>query len=113
MTELTPQNIVSVLSSISKQIEKKADEIEGLDESATRSRAAYRVEFARAFMTTEGSMDVRKYSAELVTADASLRAELDEQKLRAARESIKVLRDRLEIGRSLSAIMRMEWSVKE
>lgn len=113
MTELTPHNIVSVLSSISKQIEAKASEIESLDEKATRSRAAFKVDYARVFMTTEGSMDVRRYSAELATADVSLQAELDDQKLRAAREAIKVLRDRLEIGRSLSAIMRMEWSVKE
>lgn len=110
MGEMTPQTIVSTFSTISKEIEKKADEIQALDEKATRSRAKYRSLYAHSFLNAEGSMDVRRYTADLATADALLEAELDDQVLRAAREAMKVLRDRLEIGRSLSAVMRMEWS---
>jgi hypothetical protein len=54
-------------------------------------------------------MDIRRYSAELETADLFLDYELAEQKLRAAVGQIKALRDRLEVGRSLGPLVRLEW----
>jgi len=108
--DLTPATIVATLSQIGKELDGKADEVSDLDEKHVRLRAAFKVQFARAFMGATGSNDVRRYTAELDTADALLEAELADQVLRAAREGLKVLRDRLEIGRSLGSIMKMEWS---
>lgn len=113
MNDMTPATIVATLSNISKEIEKKASEIEFLDAKATKEKANYRIEYARAFLNAEGSMDIRRYYADSVTQDAFFSMEMADQVLRSAREAMRVLRDRLEIGRSLSAIMRMEWSVKE
>jgi hypothetical protein len=109
VTDLTPLAIVQTLSEIGKKLDAKADEVEQLDADWVRLKAAYRVAFARAFMGATGSVDVRKYTAEIETADLSLEVELADQVLRAAKESLKVLRDRLEIGRSLGAVMRLEW----
>lgn len=107
---LTPAAIVSTLSQIGRELDIKADEVADLDETHVRLNGAYKSAFARAFMGAEGSVDARKYTAELQTADIALEVALAEQVLRAGRESIKVLRDRLEIGRSLGAVMRLEWS---
>ena len=74
-----------------------------------RAKADYKREFARAFLTATGAVDVRRYTAEQDTADLYLAAEIAEQVLRAAKEALRVLRDRLEIGRSLGAVMRLEW----
>lgn len=107
--DLTPLTIVNTLSDIGRNLDVKADEVAELDEKHVRLRAAYKSSFARAFMNATGAMDARRYTAELETADALLEAELAEQVLRASREALRVLRDRLEIGRSLGAVMRLEW----
>jgi hypothetical protein len=54
-------------------------------------------------------MDLRKVVADEAAADAKLQYELAGVRLRAAKENLRVLRDRLEIGRSLGSIMKMEW----
>lgn len=110
MTEpLTPASLIHTLSGIGRDLDDKSDEIAALDEAHVRLRAEYKRSFARAFMNASGSNDVRRYTAELDTADLLLEAELAEQVLRAGRESLRVLRDRLEIGRSLGALLRTEW----
>lgn len=110
MEPLTPASIVQTLSQIGRELDSKSGEVADLDEKHVRLRAVYKVAFAREFMGATGSNDVRRYTAEIATADALLDAELAEQVLRASREALRVLRDRLEIGRSLGAVMRLEWS---
>ena len=95
---------------IAKTIEETTAEIANLDAHATKARVTYKKEFARAFMSTEASNEVRRYTAEYNTSELHLEMELSEQVLRAARDNLRMLRDRLEVGRSLSAIMRMEWA---
>ena len=108
--ELTPATVVESLGRISRQLDEQANTVEALDELATLKKIAYKSAFARAFMSAEGSVDVRRYTAEIATQDEYLAMELSEQVLRAGREALRVLRDRLDVGRSLGAIMRMEWS---
>lgn len=110
MTEYTPASVVATLSSIARQIDEKAAEIAVLDAAAVEARQAYRKAYARAFLSSDGAMDVRRYKAEEDTADLSLAAELADQVLRAGREALRVLRDRLEVGRSVGSIMKMEWA---
>jgi hypothetical protein len=107
---MTPHGIVTTLAEIAKELEDKRDEVAQLDLDFVEKRASYKRAYARVYLTTEGSVETKKQTAELHTAQESLEMELAEQVLRAGRESMRVLRDRLEIGRSLSAIMRMEWS---
>ena len=109
MTQLTPHSIVTTLSQIGRDLDDKADEVEALDETFVRLKAHYKRSFAAAFIRAAGSADVRRYTAEMETADLLLEMELAEQVLRAAKEALRVLRDRLEIGRSLGAVLRMEW----
>lgn len=109
MAELTPAAIVNTLSTIGRNLDAQADEVERLDGEHVALKAEYRREFARVFLATEASNDVRRYTAELATADLHARMEGAEQVLRAGREVLRVLRDRLDIGRSLSAVMRLEW----
>lgn len=110
MTVMTPAGIVATFTNIAKDLDKQADEIAQLDLDFVTKRANFKRAYARIFLTTEGANDIRRHTADLQTADLSLEVELSEQVLRSAREAQRVLRDRLEIGRSLSAIMRMEWS---
>ena len=110
MQDLTPATIVNTLMSIAKAIEDTTSEIAQLDAVATTARANLKREYARAFINAEGSNDIRRYTAELDTRELNFETEMAEQVLRSARDTIRMLRDRLEVGRSLSAIMRMEWA---
>jgi len=110
VSDYTPSSVVATLSQIARQIDEKAAEIAVLDAQAVEARQAYKKAYARAFLSSEGAMDVRRYRAEEDTADLALAAELAEQVLRAGREALRVLRDRLEVGRSVGSIMKMEWA---
>lgn len=106
---LTPASLIQTLSGIGRSLDDKSAEIAELDAAHVRLRVQFKREFAREFLTAAGSNDVRRYMAEQATADLLLEAEMAEQVLRAAREALRVLRDRLEIGRSLGALLRVEW----
>jgi hypothetical protein len=109
MSNLTPEQVISTLSVIGRDIDEASDEISRLDEAAVRARVAYKVAYAEAFLRMEGSMDIRRYTAELETRDLLLTHELADQQHRAAVNQIKALRDRLEVGRSISVLVRLEW----
>ena len=108
-SNLTPPEVIETLAAIGKDIDDGTDDIALRDEEAVRARVAYQVAYARSFLSNEGSMDVRKQQAVLDCADLLLAHEIAEQQQRAAVSHVKALRDRLEIGRSISALVRLEW----
>jgi len=109
VSNLTPADIIDTLSRIGREIDEATATIADLDEAAVRAKAEYKKGYARAFLTCEGSMDVRRYTAELEMSDAYFTAELADQELRAEVSRLRALRDRLEIGRSLGPLIRLEW----
>lgn len=109
MSNLTPSEIVHTLSTISKEIDEKTAELAELDEAQVRARQAFKRRHAEVFLTTDGSMDVRRYTADSETSDLCLAYEIAEQQHRACVAQLKALRDRLEVGRSIGALVRLEW----
>lgn len=109
MSDLTPAYIMDTLTKISGRIDAKTNEIADLDALAVRARVAHKTGYANQFLRCAGSMDIRRYTAELETADTFLASELADQQLRAAVGAIKALRDSLEVCRSLSPLLRLEW----
>ena len=109
MSNLTPAEVIRTLSTISREIDELTVELTRLDEAAVRARQEYKVAYARAFLTAEGAMDIRRYTADDECADLQLASEIADQQHRAAVTQLRALRDRLEVGRSLSALMRLEW----
>jgi hypothetical protein len=112
MNTPTTNDVVKQLAQLGRDLDLKQEEIRLLDEAAVRARARYEVTFARNFLKAEGNLDVRKYTATIETAELKLDAEIADQVLRAARESIKVLRDLLDIGRSLNSAIKSEWTAQ-
>lgn len=109
MSNLTPADIIDTLSRIGREIDEATADIAALDYAAVRAKADFKTAYARAFLTCEGSMDVRRYTAELEAAELSFAYELADQQHRASVSHIRSLRDRLEIGRSLGPLIRLEW----
>lgn len=112
MNTPTVNEVVVQLAQLGRDLDAKQAEIKRLDEDAVRARARYEVTFARKFLQAEGNMDIRKYTATEQCAELKLDAEIADQVLRAARESIRVLRDRLDIGRSLNSAIKSEWQAQ-
>lgn len=110
MSAPSTNDVILQLAQLGRDLDAKQREIRNLDEAAVRARARYEVTMSRNFLKAEGAMDVRKHTAIVESADLKLDAEIADQVLRAARESIRVLRDRLDIGRSLNSAIKSEWS---
>lgn len=111
MADLHPNDVVRRLVDLSRMLDAAQVELEAQDEQAVRSRARHEVAYARAFLTAEESnAEGRKCRAILITATEKLDAEIADQKTRALRTRISVLREQVEIGRSLSAALRAEWN---
>lgn len=114
--DLTPESMASNFAYLSNAIAVKADEVRKLDRDFTLANHDYkkslRISFLAAGQGEEKlSNDVRRYMAEHANQEKELEVSKLESDLRSAKEDLKVLRDRLEIGRSMSAIMRMEWGI--
>lgn len=111
MTEpMTPFTVVQTLTTIGREIDSMPDLIEQLDEAEANARAEYETAYRASFLRADGAMDLRKVIAEDAAKEQKLAAELAGVRLRAARIRLAVLRDRLEIGRSLGSLVKMEWS---
>jgi hypothetical protein len=108
-SNLTPAEVIHTLSQIGKDIDEATETLGDLDEAVVKARRAYETEYARTFLSTEGAMEVRKYTAKLATDQSGFMLELAEQKHRSQVAHIRALRDRLEVGRSISALVRLEW----
>lgn len=109
---MSATDIVLELSRIGRELDELSHEIARLDRDCVLARSEYRKAYARSFLNSEGPVDVRKQTAVLTVEDVLLAAEIADQVHRAARERIRVLRDRLEIGRSISAARRSEFAAE-
>lgn len=106
---LTPSKVAEVLSLIGKELDAMPDLIESLDDAEVRAQHAAKQQYRRTFLETQGAMDLRKVTADEAAAELQLEADLAGVQLRAARTQLGVLRDRLEIGRSVGTLVKLEW----
>ena len=104
--------IVKELSAIGRELDRLSREAAAQDEKAVRARGRYRRAYAEAFTTGAGSIEDRKQAATLKCEDILLEAELADQVLRGIRDRVRILRDRLEIGRSVNAAMRTQFTTE-
>lgn len=109
---LDVQAIVSELSAIGRELDRLSHEAKQQDEAVVRAYSEHRKAYAEAFTTGTGSVKDREQAAILKVEDLRLEAELADQVLRAMKERVKVLRDRLEIGRSINAAVRTQFTTE-
>ena len=101
MSTPTLGDIAERLSQLSRDLDRQTGQAEELDRKAVLARHAYELAYSRAFLSSTGSMDVRKHHAVVVT----------EQILRACRARIATLKVQIDTGRSLGAALRAEVSL--
>ena len=107
---LTPARVIETLTTIGRELDAMPDLIEALDDAEVRAQHAAKQAYRKAFIETPGAMDLRRVVADEAAADLALAADWAGVQLRAARTQLSVLRDRLDVGRSVSALVRMEYT---
>lgn len=100
--------ITEHLSMLSRALDDQTTTVEVLDRQAVETRHAYEIAFARAFLSSEGAMDIRKQKAVMATDTEKLGAEIAEQKLRACRARIATIKVQIDTGRSLGAALKAD-----
>jgi hypothetical protein len=108
---LTPNQVVTRLTELSRLLDAAQAELVRADEASVRARQRFEVSFSKAILTAAaGNAEQRKATAVLATETEKLDTEIADQIVRGLRTRLSVLRDQVEIGRSLSAALRSEWA---
>lgn len=108
---LTANGIASQLATLSRQLDSLVRQIGEAETAAVNAREDFTMAQAKAFLTAEGPMDVRKYVAVEATHAERVAAELAEATVRGIRRQIDSVRVRIDVGRSVGAAMRSEASL--
>ena len=116
MSTLTPASVLSTLATIGKEIDTMTETLRPLGEAEVEARLKYKRAFNQALFRNKSdadgkplTADLRRSLSELETLQLEAEWKASELALQEAKDKLKALRDRLEIGRSLSPIMRLEW----
>jgi hypothetical protein len=100
------------LAELSRLLDKATDEYAILDEEAVHAKQTHEIAYARTFLTSIGSMDIRKQNAILETEEENLNAEIAAAKLRALKERIRTLGTQIEVGRSLASAHKTQFTAE-
>lgn len=106
--QLTPNAVAQQLANLARQLDDLVDAIDDAEKRAVHSREDYTLAYAKAFLSAEGSMEIRKHLATEQTHDTRIAAELAEQLVKGIRRQIDTVRIRIDVGRSLGAALRAE-----
>jgi hypothetical protein len=109
--DITPVSAIKELTKMSRLLDEAGYRLHDAERKATNTRHRYTIEKAKAFLAAEGSVQAREADA-LVSTDADrLSAELAETEVRILRSDIRILENRIDVGRSVVGVLRAEAQV--
>lgn len=111
MADVTTTNAVLELAKLSRQLDEAGWKLREAERKAVNSEHVYRVEKAKALLAAEGTVSERDAQALLQVAEQRIAAKLAEADLRIIRNDIRILEDRLDVGRSIVGVLRAEAAV--
>lgn len=106
---LTPNEAASKLIVASDTLRLLIDEMTELDGEHLRAKRVYELAFAHVFRQSEGSVELRKYTATEQTRHE--REVMDEaaRQLRHHQEQVRWIKTDIEVWRTVTATLRDEW----
>ena len=112
MTEpLTPAQVVAHLAALSRELDATVDELHRSDLAAFEAERAHDAAFARAYFTAEGPVEDRKRRADLNTMSERESAEVAHAARDYAKNRLRSIERRIDVGRTYSAAVRAEVSL--
>jgi hypothetical protein len=108
MTDLvTPAQTEDALKRLSSQLRNRTEELPKLLDAAAEAEVVYRVEYAKALLTSTQTSDAKRAADATIQCEHLLRARRSSAAVaNACRVSIDSLRDRLSAVQSLNANVR-------
>lgn len=107
--DMTPNQIAAFLIQLGRELDALVREYRDLGDGVAEAKRDAELAYAKAYMEAEGStVEDRKQTALLASADARYLADLMDRKVAGCREAIRAVHARIEVGRTLSATTRDE-----
>lgn len=108
--DMPPAELNRVMIATRRIAWAKVNELRDLAEKKASAKRRAKVEFARALLSAEGPVEIRKAHATLAAADAQFDYDVAEELLTACREALDAVHDDFEAVRSINADYRAERS---
>ena len=96
------------LANLSRELVELLTEYQAANIAKAKAEQTFKVAYASAYITAEGSIEERKQRATLVTADAARDAALADVVFDNLRAALRVLGQRLDAGRTIASTIRAE-----
>jgi len=96
------------LAHLSRELVALLQDYRDANVARVKAEQTYKVAYATAYLSAEGSIEERKQRAVLVTADAARDAELAAVVFDNTRAAMRVLGQRLDAGRTIASTIRAE-----
>ena len=106
--EVTPTSVAANLAHLARELAALTTGLGDLELDAVQKRETYVVAQAMAFLSADGPVDVRKAQSTVGTHDERLSAEVAEALVRQRRAQIAAIKVRIDVGRSVGAVVRAE-----
>jgi hypothetical protein len=104
-------DVTQTLGQLSLKLWRTVEQLEQADLDATQKRADADLAYSKAFLTSEGAMDLRKHTAVVETMDLRMSADVADSLVRNLVRRMKALERRVEVGRSTSSWHKAELSL--
>lgn len=107
--DITPNSAVMEMARLSRQLDELGHRLKVAERDAVRAEHLYRVEKAKALLAVdEGTVPEREAKALLQVVDVRLAAKLAAAELSIIRKEIQIAEVRIDVGRSVVGVLRME-----
>ena len=110
--EITPNGAVMEMARLSRQLDELGFRLKAAEREAVNTEHRYRVEKAKALLAVdEGTVPEREAKSLLATQEQRLAAKLAAGELSILRKEIQIAETRIDVGRSVVGVLRMEASL--
>ena len=110
--DITPNSAVMEMARLSRQLDELGFRLKTAEREAVRAEHTYRVEKAKALLKVdEGTVPEREAKALLEVQEQRLAAKLAAAELSLLRREIQIAETRIDVGRSVVGVLRMEASL--
>ena len=110
--DITPNSAVMEMARLSRQLDELGFRLKAAERDAVTKEHAYRVAKAKALLSVdEGTVPEREAKSLLATQEQRLAAKLAAGELSILRKEIQIAETRIDVGRSVVGVLRMEASL--